>query len=124
MKVFDSSHLNEQFNVLFRAADLEGMVNLYAQDAVLVPSPGTTLVGAKQIEEHFRRLLTLQGELIATQLSCVLYGDMALLHAKWSFNGKNGSGNNVHLGGHSSKVAKKSPDGSWRYVIDVPSAES
>jgi ketosteroid isomerase-like protein len=122
MKVTDPEKLNEYHNDRFRAGDLDGLVNLYEADAVLCPAPGVTLKGAPQIREQMAALLTLQGELSATQLSCVRYGEFALLHAHWIFKGKDASGHAVDIGGHSSKLARRDADGSWKYVIDLPVA--
>lgn len=120
MKVTDPKNLNEHYNALFRAGDLEGLVGLYETSAVLCPAPGHQLNGHEQIREQMKALLTLQGELIATQLSCVQQDDLAMLHAKWSFKGIDGVGNAVDIGGHSSKLARRGSDGAWRYIMDLP----
>lgn len=124
MKVTDPKNLNEHYNDLFKEGDLEGLVDLYEPDAVLCPAPGHLLNGRDQIREQMKALLALKGELAATQLSCVQNGDLAMLHAKWSFKGTDGNGNVVDMGGHSSKLARNASDGSWRYVMDLPVALS
>ena len=122
MKATDPEKLNEHYNDLFRAGDLEGLISLYEMKAVLCPAPGTRLNGHAQIREQMKALLTLQGELTATQLSCVQQDDLAMLHAQWSFKGMDASGNAVDIGGHSSKLARRDSEGSWRYVMDLPFA--
>lgn len=122
MRVTDPSKLNEHFNDLFKANDLEGMMNLYEEDAVLCDAPGIQFKGHAQIREQMKALLSLKGELAANQISCVQNDDLALLHAQWSFSGKDATGHDVNIGGHSSKVARRNIEGSWRYVIDVPVA--
>ncbi|WP_298189583.1 nuclear transport factor 2 family protein [Metallibacterium sp.] len=82
VKVTDPKNLNEHYNALFRAGDLEGLVGLYETSAVLCPAPGHQLNGHEQIREQMKALLTLQGDLVATQLSCVQQDDLAMLHAK------------------------------------------
>lgn len=124
MKVTDPKNLNEHYNELFRTDDLEGLVGLYETSAVLCPAPGHLLNGHEKIREQMKALLTLQGVLVATQLSCVQHGDLAMLHAKWSFKGTDGSGIAVDIGGHSSKLARRGTDGAWRYVMDLPVALS
>ncbi len=69
MKVTDPRNLNEHYNTLFRAGDLEGLVDLYETSAVLCPVPGHQLNGHEKIREQMKALLTLRGELVATQLS-------------------------------------------------------
>jgi uncharacterized protein (TIGR02246 family) len=124
MKVTDPKDLNEHYNDLFRAGDLEGLIDLYEPGAVLCPAPGRLLNGHEQIREQMKKLLSLQGELTATQLSCVQHGDLAMLHAKWGFKGSDSAGNTIDIGGHSSKLAKQGADGAWRYVMDLPVALS
>jgi ketosteroid isomerase-like protein len=104
MKVTDPKNLNEHYNALFRAGDLEheGLVDLYETSAILCPAPGQ-LNGHEQIREQMKAPLTLQVELVATQLSSVQQDYLAMLHAKWSFKGTDRAGNTVDIGGHSSK---------------------
>jgi ketosteroid isomerase-like protein len=124
MNVTDPKTLNAHYNELFRAGDLEGLVGLYEPSAVLCPAPGLQLIGHAQIREQMKALLTLRGELEATQLSCVEHQEFAMLHAKWSFKGTDGAGNAVDIGGHSSKLARRGSDGAWRYLMDLPVAIS
>jgi len=122
MKITDVAKLNEHYNALFRAGDLEGLVGLYDRDAVLVPAAGTRLAGREQIRGQLRGLLALAGELSAVQLSCVQQDDMALLHAQWRFAGKDAAGHPLEMSGRSSRVARRDAGGAWRYVIDMPFA--
>lgn len=122
MKVTDPKNLNEHYNALFRAGDLEGLVGLYETNAVLWTTPEHQLTGQEQIREQMKALLTLKGELETTQASCVQHNGLALMNAKWSFKGTDGAGNVVDIGGFSSKLARKGSDGAWRYVMDLPIA--
>ena len=124
MKVTDPKNLNENYNELFLAGDLEGLMSLYEASAVLCPAPGVLLNGHEQIREQMKALFALKGELAATQLSCVQKDDLTMLHAKWSFKGTDGAGNTVGIGGYSSKLARRGSDGGWRYVMDLPVALS
>jgi len=122
MTVRDPKKLSEHFNTLFRAGDLEGLLKLYEAEAVLCPAPGVELRGQQQIRGQLKALLAMQGDLTATQLSCVQQDGLAMLHAKWSFKGIDSAGNVLELGGFSSKLARRSPDGGWRYLLDLPLA--
>lgn len=114
--------LNAHYNELFRVGDIDSLLQLYEPGAVLYPSPGHQLTGHSQIRIQMNALLSLQGELSAIQLSCVQQDSLALLHANWTFKGKDAKGNPVEMGGISSKVARRGSDGTWRYVIDMPAA--
>jgi ketosteroid isomerase-like protein len=47
-------------------------------------------------------------------------GDTALLVADWRFRGTARDGGTVSRFGTSIEVARRQPDGSWRYHIDLP----
>jgi ketosteroid isomerase-like protein len=46
--------------------------------------------------------------------------DTALLVADWGFHGTAADGCDVSTSGSSIEVARRQPDGSWRYLIDLP----
>ncbi len=96
MNITDPKQLNEHYNELFRNGDLEGLIDLCEANAVLRPAPGVQLNGHRQIREQMAALLTLRGELAATQVSCVQQDDLTLLHAKWSFKGTRTLGHGAH----------------------------
>jgi ketosteroid isomerase-like protein len=62
----------------------------------------------------------MKGVLEASEQSCVAFENCALLHARWRFVGTTGEGKPIEFGGASSKLARRGPDGNWRYVIDMP----
>ena len=44
----------------------------------------------------------------------------AVLSANWRFHGTTTDGGDVSSPGTSIEVARREPDGSWRYLIDLP----
>lgn len=120
MQVFAPHELNDRYNDAFRRGSLDDLASLYESEATLASEPGVLICGQKAICERLVVLLSLKGELTASNQRCVLSGDIALLSASWQFEGTSPSGQAVRFGGNSSKVARKQSDGSWRYVIDLP----
>jgi ketosteroid isomerase-like protein len=118
--VFEPGRLNERYNAIFRARDLDALVALYEPDAVLSPQPGLEVRGAAAIRERLAGLIALTGSLESRDHVCIVSGDIALLRATWRFEGRSSSGAPVSLGGRSAKVARRQGDRSWRYVLDVP----
>ncbi|MGW7439121.1 YybH family protein [Streptomyces sp. NPDC054849] len=47
-------------------------------------------------------------------------GDIALLIVDWSIEGTGPDGAAVRLAGTATDVARRGPDGLWRYVVDNP----
>ena len=46
--------------------------------------------------------------------------DTALLVADWQFHGTAADSSDVTTSGSSIEVARRQPDGNWRYLIDLP----
>src|SRR5438874_2071849 len=46
--------------------------------------------------------------------------DPALLVADWRFHGTAADGSDVATSGTNIEVARRQPDGNWRYLIDLP----
>ncbi len=120
MPVSDPKRLNERYNALFAARDLDGLMALYEDDAMLCPAPGREIRGRAEIAKRLDGLLALNGALEVSEQSCVVVEDCALMHARWRFVGTNGEGAPIAFGGVSSKLARRGPDGNWRYVVDMP----
>jgi ketosteroid isomerase-like protein len=115
-----SNEINSHYNEVFRSGDLEGLVALYEPNAVLAPQPGHLVRGREAIREQLRSLLGLVGTLHAENQSCVEFENLALLRANWHFTGTDPGGDRVEIGGASAKVARRQPDGSWLYIMDLP----
>jgi ketosteroid isomerase-like protein len=92
------------------AGDLDGLVSLYEPDAVVAFPPGRVSRGHAEIRATYRQLLASRPQFaLGNQLPALLVGDLALTI--------------VHLasGGATAEVARRHPDGTWRWVIDHPS---
>ncbi len=120
MPVSDPRRLNERYNELFAERDLDGLMALYEEDAVLCPAPGQEICGRAEISKRLAGLLALTGVLETSGQSCVAVENCALLHARWRFVGVTDEGARIEFGGASSKLARRGPDGNWRTVIDMP----
>jgi uncharacterized protein (TIGR02246 family) len=93
------------------AGDVDGLVALYAPDAVLAYPPGSATVGREAIRavlegmlEHAPRPFPVE-----SPLPTVRYGDLALTSTRSSDN----TGGRV-------QVVRREPDGTWLRVIDRP----
>lgn len=91
------------------AGDLDGIVELYEPDAVVTFDRAQPAIGHDAIREAFADLLTTGVTFTAEgQRPPVEVGDLAI--TSWT------SG----PAGYTCEVARRQPDGSWRWVIDIP----
>ena len=92
------------------AGDVEGVVALYAPDAVLAFLPGQCAVGHDQIRAVYTEFLAGRPSLkSAGQQPAIINGDTALTSTR------------LPGGGATVEVARRQPDGTWRWIIDQPS---
>ncbi|KAB2340899.1 nuclear transport factor 2 family protein [Actinomadura rudentiformis] len=90
--------------------DVEGLVELYEDDAVLAFPPGNETVGRAAIRAVFEKMLAAKPQFAAEKpLPTIFHGDLALTSTRPA----DGTGGRV-------QVARRQPDGSWLRIIDRP----
>lgn len=94
------------------AGDLDGLVDLYESEAVLELPDGAAARGRAEIREFFAGFLAGRPTVTpGTALPALVAGDLALT--------------NTRLGADTTcEVARRQPDGSWRWLLDRPSLGS
>jgi uncharacterized protein (TIGR02246 family) len=101
------------------AGDLEGLLALYAEDALFLPEPGVTLRGATAIRPALAGLLALR-PIMETHIDEIHEcAGIALVIVTWTMRGTAPDGAVVR-GGRSADVLRQRPDGSWAVLIDHP----
>ncbi|WP_327092308.1 DUF4440 domain-containing protein [Nonomuraea sp. NBC_01738] len=115
----EAHRLAVAFAAAFNAGDARALDRLYADDGILVPTPGHPVTGTQRAAAN--RQLLCHGLPITIRLRhAYVSGDVALLIADWSISGTAGGGDPIDLKGTATDVARRGPDGLWRYAIDNP----
>jgi ketosteroid isomerase-like protein len=92
------------------AGDVEGLVALYEPDAVLAFPPGNVATGTETIRQVFNDFLAAGVTLtLGDQQPTLRVGDLALTSTR------------LNDGAVTAEVARRQPDGTWRWVIDQAS---
>jgi uncharacterized protein (TIGR02246 family) len=104
--------------------DLEGALAQYEDDAQYVQDNGAVAQGRAAIREVLRDLLTSKPTLDCYEIDVQQNGDLAVLRARWTFTGVRADGTPFDTRGRSIEVVRRQPDGSWRFIIDIPSGAS
>ncbi|MHB1538093.1 MAG: YybH family protein [Solirubrobacteraceae bacterium] len=91
------------------AGDLDGVVDLYEPDAVLVIPGEDVAVGQDAIRRFYAQLLATKPTFEpGDQLPALQLDDLALTCTR------------LVGGGATAEIARRQPDGSWRWAIDRP----
>lgn len=98
---------------------MDGMIAMYANDAVLVLDPSQPIRGTAGIREALQGFLALKGTVTFEPPEVTEYGDLALVHARWTIKG-NGPEGPVEMTGYTSEIVGRQRDGSWKYLVDDP----
>ena len=97
------------FVVRANAGDVDGLVALYAVDAVLATGEGKVAVGTEAIRAFYSQLLVDPPQFeLGEQQPTLLQGDFALTSSR------------LTNGLVTAEVARKQPDGTWLWIIDQP----
>jgi uncharacterized protein (TIGR02246 family) len=91
------------------AHDLDGLIALYAPDAVLAGMDGKMAVGHHAIREVYAAMLAAHSHFTAGEAAPTLLRDDLALTSTRLINGK-----------ITAEVAQRQADGSWLWVLDQP----
>jgi ketosteroid isomerase-like protein len=89
------------------AGDLEGLVALYEPSAVLAVPGGAPTAGTDAIRRALGQFLSGNPKVSGVSQPALRFGDLALTSTRFD-------------GGATAEVARRQPDGTWRWVIDQP----
>jgi len=102
------------------AGDLNLAVAAYENDAILMAQPGVTARGTSQIREALSGFIAMKAQLRSEAQQVIENQDVALYIGRWSLNGTDPSGKPVSMGGESTDVLRRQPDGRWLIALDNP----
>jgi ketosteroid isomerase-like protein len=118
MAITDPQAFHAAWAERFNAKDLEGMLDLYETDAVLVTQPGASVTGEGH-QQGLEGLLGIGLPISVTTRHLYVTGDLALALTDWSIQGTGADGSPVDLSGTTTDVLRRGADG-WKLAIDNP----
>lgn len=105
----------KRFDALFRDGDLEGLMELYEEDAVFTNAAGAH-VGLAAIREVLKGYLDSGAELSMNESIVFKVSEIALVHWSWTMKFPDGR----MAEGATAEVLREQPDSTWKFVIDNP----
>ena len=103
------------FSERFSAGDIEGLLELYEDDAVF-PTHHGTAKGTDQIRSVLQGYIASGATLDFKGQVAFETGDIALVQNAWTITPLSGD----KVTGVTVEIARKQTDGRWKYVIDSP----
>ena len=102
------------------SGDIDVAVSLYEPDAVMVAQPGQIARGRAAIRVALAGFISLKPTLRGHSQQIVQSGDIVLFCGRWTLKGTSPEGKKVEMGGVSSDVLRRQPDGRWLIAVDNP----
>jgi ketosteroid isomerase-like protein len=109
--------MHPTFEAAFNRQDLEGLVALYAPDAVMARPDGSLATGLDAVRQELLGVLGTNGQMAMRTRYAMEAGDLALLSSEWTL-----AAGDQTMSAVSTEVARRQPDGGWLYVLDHPFA--
>jgi uncharacterized protein (TIGR02246 family) len=110
----------ELYAAAFNAGDSDGLLELYADDAVLISEPGQVARGSAALKEALGGFLALKGTMDLRLRGTIEGPSLAITYGAWAIAATGDDGQSINMSGESTEVVAKQPDGTWRIVIDDP----
>ncbi len=115
--------VHTEFSRAFAARDIDGLLNLYEDDAKFIDMEGKEMQGKAAIKEALQGFLAAAGpDGVMTLETNYAYecAGLAMLSNSWLLKTTGPDGQAIEMAGKTVEVARKQPDGSWRMVLDNP----
>ncbi len=100
--------------------DVTTAITLFEPGASFVMKPGVVVSGIAGIRQALEGFMALKPTLTIEAQQIVQAGDVAQYCARWSLKGTDPTGTAVQLGGRSSSILRRQPDGRWLFLVDNP----
>ena len=114
------SQVIEAFAASLNSGDLQGALALYEPGAVFEPEPGRRVHGLEAIGDALTGFFAIEPRISGEIQKVIEAGDVALVVNRWSLRGTDPAGQPIEMGGVSSDVMRRQPDGTWKIAIDDP----
>ena len=115
MGVKSPAEMPETFGRLFNEQNLDGLLALYTEGAMLTIDGEASAVGKASIGEMMAPMLDGSVSIATSCGASYENGDTALVRTDWVLTAPDGS---VAMSGSSAEVLRRGADGLWRFVID------
>jgi ketosteroid isomerase-like protein len=94
--------------------DIDGLLDLYDPEAVILDKSGEVKKGEEGLRQNLAPFAEAKARFDFTIKQIIQTGDIALMHTRWNVSGPQ------PLTAHAIEVARRQPDGTWRWLIGDP----
>ncbi len=100
--------------------DVQRAVSLYEPGGALVRGTGEVAIGTEALRDAFEGIAGRGFTVTTRSYKVIEAGDIALYCSDWSGTGTSPDGSPIQMGGKSTDVLRRQPDGNWLIALDNP----
>ena len=120
-----NKNLNDAWDEAFNAGDIDRLLSIYTDDAVMIPPNEPALIGKEEIRGNFQQIFD---QFIEENDSVVvdvkIGGNLAFVRGTWkAIQTPKAGGESLNLNGNFLDINQKQPDGSWKRICGIWSCE-
>jgi uncharacterized protein (TIGR02246 family) len=119
MPATEPAELHTLFAATINDKDADALLALYEPDGVAKHLDGSTRTGRSELCTMIDELLKTIDHIEGETRKVLVVGDIALMSASWRALVTTPDGDSQATG-TTAEVARRQPDGTWRWVIDDP----
>jgi uncharacterized protein (TIGR02246 family) len=119
MPATEPAELHDLFTAAVNGKDADTLVALYEPTGTAVHLDGSTRTGEPALRTMVTELLSTIDHIEGKTRKVIVAGDIALTSATWHARLADAE----EASGTTAEVARRQPDGTWRWVIDDPAFE-
>lgn len=112
--------LHQLFVACVNAYDVDALLALYEQDSTVADLEGHPLQGTDTLRAFLIGFLAVVKQIDGGTCKVLVSGNIALLSSSYHALLVAPTGELTSLTGTSAEVARRQPDGTWRFLIDDP----
>jgi uncharacterized protein (TIGR02246 family) len=120
MAASDPRENHKLFQDRWNQGDVEGLIDLYEESAILLASAEQALTGHGEIRKMLEQMVAMKIRNELELLSLTENGDIALEKTRWTMQIPGEDGRRVEQSGFSTVVLRRQADDCWRMIIDDP----
>ena len=98
----------------FNTGDVNTVLSMYEETAILVPEPGKPVSGRAKLEEAVKGILAIKGKMEIKTVYCLQAGNVAVGRSEWSIT-DNGE---VKISAKGIELMRQKSDGTWTIAVD------
>ncbi len=119
-----NKNLIDAWDKAHNSGDIERLMSLYTDDAVMIPPNEPAVVGKEAIQGYFQQSFGQFTEEKSLVVDVKIGGDLAFVRCTWKdIHTPKAGGESFNLNGNFVVINQKQPDGSWKTICDISSCE-